>query len=126
MSTQRTCREASKTPENSWEFVKECGKNSEGQVRQRVGGGSKAVGCSWQDGRQDKAVGKMAWPKIRAKTTRQPQDREQSTEDNEKKANSCLSFGDESKSKTQTREWGKLGYFFRVTKTGLYTKASPL
>ena len=59
-------------------------------------------------------------------TARQLQEREQSAEDDEKKANSCLSSGDKSENKTQMREWGKLGYLFRVTKTGLYTKVSPL
>ena len=61
------------------------------------------------------------------KTTARPRAkcRRQQEEDNEKKANSCLSSRDKSKNKTQTREWGKLAYLFRVTKTGLYTKASP-
>ena len=57
MSAQRTCREASKTPENLRKFAKECGKKGEGWVEQKVGGGSKKAGCSWQDNVQDKADG---------------------------------------------------------------------
>ena len=40
-------------------------------------------------------------------TARQPREQERSAEDDEKKANSCLSSGDESKNKAQMREWGK-------------------
>ena len=59
------------------------------------------------------------------RTARRPREQERSAEDNEKKANSCLSSGDESENEAQTRDGGKLGYWFRVTKTDLYTKASP-
>ena len=43
----------------------------------------------------------------RKMTARRPQEQERSTEDDEKKANSCLSSRDESENEAQTREWGK-------------------
>ena len=43
----------------------------------------------------------------RKTTARRPREQERSAEDDEKKANSCLSSGDESENEVQTREWGK-------------------
>ena len=43
----------------------------------------------------------------RKMTARRPREQERSAEDDEKKANSCLSSGDESENEAQMREWGK-------------------
>ena len=53
----RGLAEAARMLGNSQKIAKECRKNSEGWVEQKVDGDSKAAGCRQQDDAQDKTDG---------------------------------------------------------------------